>query len=685
MGRDVRVEGLRLKVRRLVYIIVFLIVAVGLKAQQAVDTMQQVQLKPVEKMTLKPVEKMSLKPVQQRPVQKSQKQAAKPTKKTTRKSDKPTKEPTKKSGNKDSVKVSLVFLEHSDSLSFDELRLPDAQILKGNVCFRHDSALMYCDSAYFFERENSLHAFGHVHLLQGDSIEGWGRVLYYNGNTKMARLRRDVRLTDQRAVLTTDSLNYDRQRNIAYYFSGGMIEDSLNTLTSSWGQYTPDNSQALFRGEVKLVNPNFTLSADTLGYNTETYQADLVGPTTIIYDEETTILSSNGWYNTETEKSTLLDRSRIIHEDGMTLTGDTIYYDKRLGYGRVLGNMQSVDSTNQLTLYGNRGEIWEIDNHGYVTDSALLVEWSDSANYTYVHADTLFTEQIPYRTYRLNERDSVLVDSIWMPQTPDTVWVDTNYLQLRAYYTVRVYREDMQSVCDSIHYQGRDSIATLMGNPVCWNASNQVSADTMRIYIKNGTLDYLHGNGNAIAIKQEGADEFNQMSGKEMYAYMRDGDVYLVEVQGNAETVFYPREEDGSYLGVNKTQSSFVKMYLHERQVDHVVFTTATTGVMIPLNEALDSERELSQFFWAERERPQRPSDVFENPERTERPTAMAVSAATDEDEEETNVRNKRNRNNNTETRQPNTSSAPMPGNMNQPRSGLNTLQPGGLKMENKR
>ena len=166
-------------------------------------------------------------------------------------------------------KVSLVFLEHSETLSFDEKRLPDVQILKGEVRFRHDSALMYCDSAYFFEKENSLHAFGHVHLLQGDSIEGCGDVLYYNGNTKMARFRKHVKLIHNDATtLTTDSLNYDRARNIAYYFSGGMIEDSLNTLTSRWGQYTPDNNQAVFRDKVKLVNPNFVLTADTLCYNT---------------------------------------------------------------------------------------------------------------------------------------------------------------------------------------------------------------------------------------------------------------------------------------------------------------------------------------------------------------------------------------------------------------------------------
>ena len=532
-------------------------------------------------------------------------------------------------------KKSMVYLERSETLSFDEKRLPDVQILKGNVCFRHDSAWMYCDSAYFFEKDNSLHAFGHVHLVQGDSLEGFGDLLYYYGNTKLAKFRRNVRLLHDGSILTTDYLNYDRVKDIAYYFEGGMIEDSINTLTSIRGQYTPYNDQAVFSGEVRLVHPKFVLTSDTLCYNTVSHQADLVSPTTIVYDEETTILSSNGWYNTETELSMLFSRSQIIHADGMTLTGDTIYYDKIAGHGQVKGNMQSVDSTHSVTLYGNRGEVWEDTDSGYATDSAMLVDWSDSTMYTYLHADTLFTTQIPTQVSVLIPKDSVLIDSTWVLPPPDTQWVDTSYMKIRAFYNVRMYRDDIQLVCDSMHYSGKDSLAHLTGNPVCWNGNNQVSADTVIVYFKNNELDYLHGFNNAIAVKREGENEYDQMAGKEMFAYVRDGDIYLVDVQGNAETIFYPREEDGSYLGVNKTQSSYVKVFLTERTVDYVVFTTASSGVMSPMSKATDDDKFLGTFFWADMERPRQPGDIFLRPTRTPRPDAQKISAASDDEEEE--------------------------------------------------
>ena len=88
-----------------------------------------------------------------------------------------------------SFSQTMVYLERAENLSFDQERIADAQILRGNVIFRHDDALMYCDSAYFYENTNSLDAFGHVRFEQGDTLQGFGEVLYYNGNTMLARLR----------------------------------------------------------------------------------------------------------------------------------------------------------------------------------------------------------------------------------------------------------------------------------------------------------------------------------------------------------------------------------------------------------------------------------------------------------------------------------------------------------------
>lgn len=532
----------------------------------------------------------------------------------------------------------MVYLEHCETLNFDQKRLRDAQILRGDVRFRHEDALMFCDSAYFYEATNSFDAFGHVRFEQGDTLQGFGDVLYYDGNTQLARLRHNVRLIHKHTVLTTDSLNYDRPRNLAYYLAGGTIQDDVNLLSSVWGEYGPATYRAVFRDAVHLQNESFTLDADTLIYNTQTNVAQLVSPTEIVYEGETTILSSNGWYNTETEQSMLLDSSLIIHGNGKTLTGDTIFYDKHIGVGNVYGHMVLNDTVQKMSLCGNYGIVYEKEQGGFATDSAYMLDWSQP-NKSYIHADTLFTEQVPYQHLILSPRDSILQDSAWVITQYDSQYVDSTYRRVRAFFHVRAYSNDYQVVCDSMVYIGLDSTATMYHEPVCWSDDNQISADTIFIYLRNGTIDYVHGVGSALGVKQEGEEEFDQLSGKEMKAFIRDGELKEVQVSGNAETVFYPRNDDSTYVGVNKSQSSYVNLYLENNKIHHVRFTTTTTGTLYPLDQIKPEETRLVGFFWAVQERPANPQDIFNRPERTVRPIQKSISATDDEDEEENKPR----------------------------------------------
>ncbi|MDD6952360.1 MAG: OstA-like protein, partial [Parabacteroides sp.] len=236
-----------------------------------------------------------------------------------------------------SVKKTKVYLEHANTLSFDQDIKPDAQILVGDVCFRHDSSYMYCDSAYFYEASNSLEAFSNVRMEQGDTLFVYGQYLYYDGNTQIARLRDLVRMENRQVTLFTDSLNYERIPNIGYYFEGGMIVDSLNQLSSFYGQYSPATKLAIFNDSVRLENPNFTLYSDTLHYNTESKISTILGPSVIVSDSGT-IHSSKGWYDTVHNTSMLLDRSEIVSGNRF-LTGDSIAYDREQGFGEVFGNM----------------------------------------------------------------------------------------------------------------------------------------------------------------------------------------------------------------------------------------------------------------------------------------------------------------------------------------------------------
>jgi lipopolysaccharide export system protein LptA len=483
----------------------------------------------------------------------------------------------------DQKTAKIIYLENADLVNFDQRLRPDVQILNGNVKFRHDDAVMTCDSAYLYKNNNSLDAFSNVKIVQGDTLFVYGDKLYYDGNTKLVRLRGKAKLVNRNTTLTTDSLNYDRTTQLAYYFTGGKIVDPENTLTSVWGQYSTATEDALFSNKVKLVNENFVMDADTLTYNTKTHIADLVGDTHIVYHDETDIYTRKGWYNTETEKSMLLNRSYLTNKEGKYMTGDTIFYDKKKNYGEIFGKAVLNDSIQKSSLLGNYVYYHEEDELGIATDSALLVDWSTEQT-LYVHADTL-------KTYK-----------------------DSIYNEAEAWRNVRFYREDVQGIADSLIYSSRDSVMHLVNEPVVWQENQQFSSKTIHIYSKNQELEKIHLEHAAMIIEQVDSAFYNQISGKDITAFLDSSELKRLEVNGNAETVYFIRDEhDNSLLGANRTESSYVTFHFKDRKMDKTIFPSATTGEFHPIEMVTDDFMFLSNYFWLDTHRPLSKDDVFKH------------------------------------------------------------------------
>ena len=489
-----------------------------------------------------------------------------------------------------------VHLEQSRELLYDQQLYPGIQILKGNVRFRHDNALLYCDSAYFYELTNSFDAFSNVRIVQADTLTVYGDFLNYDGNTKLARLWDNVRMVNRNTVLTTNVLYYNRNVNLAFYDTGGVIEDGKNTLTSMWGQYSPGTKIALFKDQVKMNNPDMNMTTDTLKYNTSNSVADIVGNSLIVYKAETDIYSQRGWYDTKNDRMMLLDRSLVEQNDGKTLIGDTIFYDKKKRYGEAFSDVELNDPKQKSTLTGNFVSYDEVSKIGLATDSALLIDWS-SRDSLFMSADTL-----------ISMKDSVATDSI-------------AFNQVKAFKNVRFLRSDVQGMCDSLLYTSRDSILHLRVLPVLWSDNNQLMGNKMTAYTKNQKVDKVIIEQSGIAIQKDSLNYFNQLSGKEITAYLDSGELKKVYVNGNAETIYFPKDDKtGDYIGINKTLSSFVTMYFADRKVKRIVLTTASSGTMYPLKDMEENDLYLRNFYWYENERPLKVDDVFTKYVRTEPP-----------------------------------------------------------------
>ena len=484
----------------------------------------------------------------------------------------------------DTTNERYVYLLHADETRFNQRVNPDAQILVGNVAFRHDSMYMYCDSALFYEASNSLDAYGNVRMNQGDTLFLYGDRLHYQGDEMLAKVRENVVMIDKEMTLTTDSLNYDRTINLGYYFNWGTVEDTLNVLTSEWGEYDTQTNDAMFNYEVTLTNPNFVLTSDTLLYNTKTQIATIVGPSDI-RSNRNHIHSTLGRYFTATEQAHLLNRS-VLSNDNKRLVGDSIYYDRNSGFGEAFDRVEMDDFAGKTRLTGDYVYYNELSDSAYATRRAIAIDYSQGDS-MFIHGDTL----------RL------------LTRFPDT---DSVYRIVQAYRKVRIYRDDVQAVCDSLEFNSLDSCMTMYFDPVIWNGPQQVLGEVVRVYLNDSTVEWAHVENQALIIERVDTNQFNQISGREIKAYFVGGNIDKTDVEGNVKVVYYYTEEgDSVAFGMNTTECTYLTAYMKNRQVDKLYIKEQSNGVFYPILQVPSGKDKLDNFAWLNKLRPLSKEDIL--------------------------------------------------------------------------
>ena len=457
----------------------------------------------------------------------------------------------------------------------------DATKLIGNVRLKHEDVIMTCDSAYFYQKTSSVDAFSNVFVRQGDTLTLQGDFAYYNGITRLARVRHNVVLVNKDITLLTDSLNYNRSAGYASYLGGGELTQADSRLTSGRGRYILDTEDFYFMDTVVIVNPEYTIHTDSMRYNTREEISYFGGPTEII-GEGRYIYCENGWYNMQNDNS-YVSENAYMEEEGRILKGDSLYYEAEQGFGTAWSNVELIDTAQNMTLKGNYGLYYRDQESAMVTDSALMIQ-VDGTDTMYIHADTLRSVQNP----DFEEQSRIL----------------------RAYYKVKIFRHDLQVMCDSLVYVEADSVFDFYGEPVIWSDENQLTASHIRIFMVDQQLERMHLSGVAFVASQKDSVSFDQMRGKEMTGYFVDNKLDRILVSGNGQTIYYAIDQE-VVVGANKTVCSDLTIYLKDNKISRVVYLSQPDGTYYPLDMFPADEARLSDFKWLERWRPLKWEDVF--------------------------------------------------------------------------
>lgn len=271
--------------------------------------------------------------------------------------------------------------------------------------FQQDNSTLTSDSAYFHQAENTFEAFGHVVISQGDTLNIYSDKLNYNGNTKIAILTDNVRMVDKDATLTTNYLTYNTATKFGTYTGGGKLVNKDNTLTSKNGYYFANSRDSYFRYDVVLLSPDAITKTDTLRYNTGSKIAYFYGPTHIYGKKKDadkskanpkdndTLYTENGYYNTVTEQA-FFGKKNLYSQGSKTLKGDSMFYDRKKGYGRVVKNITFNDNEQKMTLKGDLGTYFKSDERTVVTENAygiIVTEEKDTSKKDSVPPKTVTT------------------------------------------------------------------------------------------------------------------------------------------------------------------------------------------------------------------------------------------------------------------------------------------------------
>jgi len=538
-------------------------------------------------------------------------------------------------------------LIYCDTATLDQ----DFAILRGTVVIAQgDSVRAFSDSAHYNAATKICDLFGTVVLENGQQKLFTDRLRYDTGNKiatyttgatmtngksqvksrrgqyyvaeKEVYLKGDVLVTDPEFTMRTDTMVFNTEAQIVRFVAPTLISQRESKIYTESGFYDIENDFAVFdqnpqyekegqlgrarkmryeggeikeytlEGEAHIENPKKgeIADADVIRYNSETEKTLLRG-NAHFKDSTREISGEEIRYDSRNKAYQLSGRGRVSDPPNI-IEADSLDFNDVLGNGLALGSVMWQDTSSDYTVFA-----WRMD---YNQQSQYLNAFGGFGEKgaagrpmmkSLIDGDTLFMSADTLTSFK-----------------PDSA---SDVRELLAHRDVRIFKSDLQAVCDSLTFSSADSIFwfyKLDKLPIIWSDTSQFSGDTIRMLLKNNKLDRLWLRQNALVINSEDGVLFNQIKGKYATVFFRDDEAREMLVEGNAQAVYYALDDQKAYVGLNETECSEMRLFFAENQVESIKFYEKPSGKFIPMKKAGKETKKLDGFFW---ERERRPRGVW--------------------------------------------------------------------------
>lgn len=485
----------------------------------------------------------------------------------------------------------------ADKIKYDKYYKGGAKRLIGHVQFIQDGMVMTCDSSYFMDN-NTIEAYSNIFIRKGDSLTITGANAKYDGNTKLGQIDGNVVCQEKDMTLTTTALLFDGKNSMVSYVTGGTIVSKENTLTSKHGYYHSPTKTVSFRYDVKLVSPEYTMVADTLKYVTTTKTAVFVGPTTITSKNDM-LYCEQGWYNTQSQISHLT-KNAVVYSGQNILHADSVHYDKKKETGDAFHNIQLVDNKEKVIIYGDRAYNNRKKGKTWVTGHALMAKFLKKDT-LYACADTLLAIE-----------KKIVFGGARLGSDTDTGKMYKDSSVVKALHHVKIFKPDVQGIADTLIYSAYDSTVQLLHLPVLWNLNNQLTGNKIILYMANDKIDRINIPENTFIVEEADSLHYNQVKGKELWAYFNKDTLKRIDITGNAQAVYFLKNDKTKKIqGANTIESSNLRILTKGEKLNQVTFIKSPKANIIPAKDINTQELELKGFSWQIKRKPTGKEDLL--------------------------------------------------------------------------
>ncbi len=468
-----------------------------------------------------------------------------------------------------------ITIINTDTTIANANKHPEYWKLLGNVVFMHNNTKMFCDSAYHFLNKNKIKAFGKIVINQGDSIMLYGEGLTYYGDANNIEIKKNVKLIDKSMTLSTQLLNYNIQSNIGYYPNKGIIKDRNKIIESKNGKYYSHKHKFIFKDSVILKETNHTILTNNMHYLVSNQTILFFGPSYIISNNKT-IYCEKGWYNTNTNISQFEENNYVLTKNYI-LKGDSLYYNQNTKYGKAINNIEMIDTTQNITIFGNLAEYFENKEITQISKSPYLQLIKNS--------DTLFVSAKLF-IHKKTQKEQMI----------------------SAYNNVKLFKKNLQGKCDSLTYNM--SKIKMMNKPILWTEEYQITADTIEIFTTNNDIEKIILKKNPMIIAKEDSIDYNQIKGKEIIIFFKEGKIYKMDIVSNGKSILVVNDEKNK-IGLNYIESSQISILFKNNKINEITYKSTPISITTPYKDIQEKNRFLKGFVSRYYERPLKKEDIF--------------------------------------------------------------------------